>query len=191
MHRIRVAANPRRQCPALFLDRDGTILDDPGYLSDPDKVKLFPETAAALRRFAEAGYALVLVTNQSGVGRGLFGWEDYDRVAARVRGELAEEGVTIDAECACGHTPEEGASCGWRKPAPGMIVEAARRLDLDLPASLLVGDMPSDLRAADAAGVGRAVHVLTGYGVREREGRAGWNLSIPLDLIDDLSALTP
>jgi len=191
MHRIRVAANPRRQCPALFLDRDGTILDDPGYLSDPDKVKLFPETAPVLRRFADAGYALVLVTNQSGIGRGYFGWEDYDRVAARVREELAAEGVTIDAECACGHAPEEGVSCGWRKPAPGMIVEAARRLDLDLPASLLVGDMPGDLGAADAAGLGRAAHVLTGHGARERGNRHDWNLSIPLDLIDDLSALDP
>ena len=191
MHRIRVAANPRRHCPALFLDRDGTILEDPGYLSDPDKARLFPGAAEALRRFADAGHAIVVVTNQSGVGRGLFGWKDYEQVAARVRQELGKHGVTIDVECACGHAPEEGASCGWRKPAPGMIDAAARRLDLDLGASLMVGDMPSDLQAAEAAGVGRAVHVLTGHGARQREHLRDWCLSIPLDLVDDLSALQP
>ena len=88
----------------------------------------------------------MLITNQSGVGRGHFGWSDYDRVAARLRELLAAEGVVLDAECACGHAPAEGAGCGWRKPAPGMLQEAARLLDLDLRGSLMVGDMASDLK---------------------------------------------
>ncbi len=191
MHRVHLARAPRRHCPALFLDRDGTLLDDPGYLSDPDGVKLFPGVVPTLRRFADAGYAIVLVTNQSGIGRGLFGWADYDRVAARMRQDLEAEGVTLDAECACGHAPAEGANCGWRKPAPGMIQEATRRLDLDLAASLMVGDKPSDLQAGEAAGVGRAVHVLTGHGSQERRNRQSWRLSVEPDLIDDLAALTP
>jgi D-glycero-D-manno-heptose 1,7-bisphosphate phosphatase len=191
MHRVRLASEPRRRRPALFLDRDGTLLDDPGYLSDPDQVKLFPHAAPALRRFIDAGYAIVLVTNQSGVGRGYLDWDQYDRVAARLREDLAAAGVGFDAEVACGHAPAEGADCGWRKPAPGMMLEAARLLDLDLPRSCMVGDMPTDLEAAEAGGLGRAVHVLTGHGAEQRGGKDDWRLSIPLDLIDDLSDLAP
>jgi D-glycero-D-manno-heptose 1,7-bisphosphate phosphatase len=191
MHRVNLAPAPRRSCPALFVDRDGTLVDDPGYLSDPDRLTLLPNAAGVLRRFAEAGYALVLITNQSGVGRGHFGWRDYDRVAARLRELLAAEGVVLDAECACGHAPDAGAGCGWRKPAPGMLLESARLLDLDLSRSLMVGDMASDAQAADAAGLGRAVHVLTGHGREQREILRDRRLSVRLDLIDDLAALSP
>lgn len=191
MHRVHLAAAPRRQRPALFLDRDGTLVDDPGYLCDPDALRLFPGVGPALRRFADAGYALVLVTNQSGVGRGYFGWDAYERVAERLRERLAADSVVLDAECVCGHAPEEGASCGWRKPAPGMILEAARLLDLDLARSTMVGDTASDLAAADAARVGRVVHVGTGHGAGERANRHEWGLSARLDLIDDLAALAP
>jgi len=191
MHRVHLAAAPRRQRPALFLDRDGTLVDDPGYLSNPDALRVFPDVGPALRRFGDAGYALVLVTNQSGVGRGCFGWDAYDRVAERLRERLAADGVVLDAECVCGHAPEEGATCGWRKPAAGMILEAARLLDLDLSRSAMVGDTASDLAAADAAGVGRVVHVGTGHGARERANRPDWRLSARLELIDDLAALSP
>jgi D-glycero-D-manno-heptose 1,7-bisphosphate phosphatase len=191
MHRVHLADAPRRQRPALFLDRDGTLVDNRGYLSDPDALRVFSGAGRALRRFEEAGYALVLVTNQSGVGRGYFGWDAYDRVAERLRETLAADGLVLDAECVCGHAPAEGAVCGWRKPAPGMILEAARRLDLDLSRSAMVGDTASDLAAADAAGVGRVVHVATGHGTGERGNRADWRLSARLDLIDDLAALSP
>lgn len=167
------------------------MVDDPGYLSDPDQLVVFPEVADALHRFRAAGYAVVLITNQSGIGRGYFGWDDYDRVADRLRVHLADENLDFDAECVCGHAPDAGKTCGWRKPAPGMLVEAARRLDLDLAASVMVGDKASDLWAANAAGVARAVHVLTGEGSRERVDHPEWRLSINLDLIDDLSVLTP
>lgn len=188
-HRVHLAADPRRHRPALFLDRDGTVIDDPGYIADPDKVRLIPGVVPTLRRFRDAGYALVLVTNQSGIGRGLYRWADYDAVALRLRERLAGEGVVVDAEVACGHSPEE--ACGWRKPAPGMILEAARRLDLDLAGSCLAGDKLSDIQAAAAAGIPRAVHVLTGHGAQERAAVAAAPPALALTLADDLAGLSP
>ena len=107
-HRFRLAEAPRRNGPALFLDRDGTLIEDPGYLSDPDDVRVLAGVPEALRRFRAAGHALVVVTNQSGIGRGLYGWDDYEAVAARLRDLLAAEGIVFDAEYACGHAPESG-----------------------------------------------------------------------------------
>ena len=188
-HRLRLASNPRRNAPALFLDRDGTLIEDHGYLADPAGVRLLPAVAAALRRFRDAGYALVLVTNQSGIGRGFYGWDDYEAVAARLRELLAEEGMELDAELACAHTPGvEG--CTWRKPGPGMLVEAARQLGLDLSRSLLVGDKLSDIEAAAAAGLPCAVHVATGA-VGERAKLARRRGSIGVVELDDLSTLAP
>jgi D-glycero-D-manno-heptose 1,7-bisphosphate phosphatase len=188
-HRITLAEKPLRNCPGLFLDRDGTLMEDPGYVSHPDQVRLIPGIAATLKRFREAGYALVIVTNQSGIGRGLYTWDDYDAVAARLEELLAAEGVAFDAVLACGHAPDEG--CGWRKPAPGMIREAATLLALDLGRSLLVGDKLSDLEAAAAAGLTRAVHVASGQGARERTKVSAGKPAIELDLIDSLATLAP
>lgn len=180
-----------RNCPGLFLDRDGTLIADPGYIADPEMVRPFPGVATVLKRFRAAGHALVVVTSQSGIGRGFYGWDDYDAVARRVEELFAKEGVIFDAVVACGHSPEEGASCGWRKPAPGMILEAAALLDLDLTRSLLVGDKLSDLQAAEAAGLPRAVHVASGQGAGARAAVAAWKSKIETILIDDLSQLSP
>jgi D-glycero-D-manno-heptose 1,7-bisphosphate phosphatase len=190
-HRLKLAAKAKRHVPAFFLDRDGTLIDDPGYIADPDKVRLIPEAVAALHRFRDAGYALVLVTNQSGIGRGLYRWADYDAVAARLTALLACDGLVVDAEVACGHSPEEGAVCGWRKPAPGMIRAAARALDLDLGGSVLAGDKLSDIEAAAAAGIPRAVHVLTGHGAAERAAVVAARPKLDLVLAGDLSGLVP
>ena len=189
LHRFRLAATPRRDRPALFLDRDGTLIEDPGYVSDPGDVRLLPGVPAALRRFVEAGHALVIVTNQSGIGRGYYGWADYEAVAARLRDLLAGEGIVLDAAYACGHTAE--AHCDWRKPAPGMILAAAEELGLDLGRSLLAGDKRLDIEAAAAAGLPRAAHVATGQGGRERQTLVGARFPLDLDLIDDLSGLAP
>lgn len=164
-------------------------MEDPGYVSHPDQVRLIPGIAAALKRFREAGCALVVVTNQSGIGRGLYSWDDYDSVAARLVELLAAEGVAFDAVLACAHAPEE--PCGWRKPAPGMIREAARLLALDLGRSLLVGDKLSDLEAAAAAGLPRAVHVESGQGARERAKVCAAKPAIEIGLIDSLATLSP
>ena len=190
-HRFRLANSPHRDCPALFLDRDGTLIEDPGFISDPDDVRLMDSVPEALRRFRDAGHALVVVTNQSGIGRGLYGWDDYEAVAARLRDLLAAEGIVLDAAFACGHAPEVGTACGWRKPAPGMILAAAERLGLDLRRSLLAGDKRLDIEAAAAAGLPRAAHVMTGQGRVERGKLAGVRFSLDLDLIDDLTELTP
>jgi D-glycero-D-manno-heptose 1,7-bisphosphate phosphatase len=186
-HRFRLSQSARHGGPALFLDRDGTLIEDPGYLSDPDDVRLFPGVAATLRRFAEAGHALVVVTNQSGIGRGYYGWDDYEAVAARLRDLLAAEGVVLDAEYACGHAPE--THCDWRKPAPGMILAASEALDLDLSRSLLAGDKSIDIAAAAAAGLPRAAHVATGQGRAERGKVAEAGLALRLDLVADLAEL--
>lgn len=175
----------------MFLDRDGTLIEDPGYVSDPGDVRMIPGVASTLAKYREAGFALVVVTNQSGIGRGLYEWRDYDAVAKRVSMLFAGEGIDFDAVLACGHSPEITPACGWRKPAPGMIEEAAGLLDIDLSQSFLVGDKMSDLQAAVAAGLPRAVHVASGQGAAARLDVVRWRSPIAVDLVDDLSMLSP
>lgn len=188
-HRVYLCETPMRECPGLFVDRDGTLIEDPGYNADPDQVRLISGVADTLRQFQTAGFALVVVTNQSGIGRGLYRWEDYDAVAARLDCLLAACGVSFDAVLACSHSPVNHAPCTWRKPAAGMILEAISILELDVSRSLFVGDKLSDILAAEAAGLPRAVHVATGQGARERAGVEARKFSIATDLLDDLSIL--
>ena len=136
---------------AVFLDRDGTIIPDRHYLADPAELELLPGAAAALARLRDAGFALVVVTNQSGVGRGYFSAADLARQHERLRGLLADQGVELAGIYACIHAPEAGCDC--RKPLPGLLVRAAQEIDLDLGASYLVGDEERDVQAGRAAGV--------------------------------------
>jgi D-glycero-D-manno-heptose 1,7-bisphosphate phosphatase len=140
----------------VFLDRDGTLVEEVAYLHDPERVALLPDVAA-LAGLAAAGYALVVVTNQAGVARGLYDEACVDRVHRRLRQLLGAEGVALDAVLYCPHHPEAtvaayAGACRCRKPGPGMLEAAAQRLDLDLPASYLVGNHPTDMGAAVAAG---------------------------------------
>ena len=166
---------PRR--PALFVDRDGTLIEDPGYIADPDKVRLIAGAAAALRRFRDAGYALILVTNQSGIGRGLYRWSDYEAVAARFRALLASEGVVFDAELACGHSPEEGTpAAGGSRPRHDP--RGRRPSGLDLARSVIAGDKLSDLEAGAAAGIPRPS--MSNAGRARRAGRMlNWHGPVP------------
>jgi len=168
--RIRSLLDPRAHPAAagLFLDRDGTLIELEPYLCDPQRVRLIPGAAGALRRAREAGYRLVVASNQSGVARGLYGDEAVRAVEARVRELLETEGVTVDGFYHCPHHPEHTGRCQCRKPAPGMLLLAARELGLDLDRSFMVGDTPADLQAGAAAGC-RSLLVRTGYGGRERE----------------------
>jgi rfaE bifunctional protein nucleotidyltransferase chain/domain len=136
---------------AAFLDRDGTIIHDADYPSDPADVRLMPGAIDALRALRAKGFLLVLVSNQSGVGRGLVTEEQAGSVHDRFVAELARHDIALDAVRYCPHAPSEDCDC--RKPRPGMILDAAQALGVDLTSSVLIGDKPSDAQAGRAAGV--------------------------------------
>ena len=143
--------------PAVFLDRDGTLVEDVPYLHDPERLVLLPGVER-LADLAAAGYALVVVTNQAGVARGLFDEAAVAAVHRHLRRLLAGAGVGLDAVLYCPHHPEGtvaayARACRDRKPGPGMLEAAARRLGLELAASFLIGNAPTDVGAAVAAGV--------------------------------------
>ena len=138
---------------AIFLDRDGTLIEDPGYLSDPGEVRALPGVIEALQRLKEAGYLLIVTTNQSGIGRGYFTERDYELVTDAVRAELR---VELDGIYHCPHTPDHGCSC--RKPAPGMLLRAARDHHIEFVHSWMVGDGERDVMAGLALGC-RGIYV--------------------------------
>jgi len=149
-------AGPLRR-PAVFLDRDGTLVEEVPYLHDPAELALLPGVAAALAPLGAAGYALVVATNQAGVARGYYDEAAVARVHRRLRALLAAGGARLDAVVYCPHHPDGtvaayAGACRCRKPGPGMLAAAAERLGLDLRASYLIGNHPSDVGAALAAG---------------------------------------
>jgi histidinol-phosphate phosphatase family protein len=150
----------------VFLDRDGTVIAERHYLSDPAGVELLPGAAEGLRRMRALGLPLVLVTNQSGVGRGYFGRDAVERVHGRLIELLAAEGVALSAIYSCPHAPDE--ACGCRKPLPGLLEQAARELGLDLPTCFVIGDKPCDI---DLGLIVNATTFLvrTGYGAKYAE----------------------
>lgn len=143
-----------------FLDRDGVIIEDPGYVGRVEDVRLLPGAAEGLRLLKTDGFRLAIVTNQSGIGRGYYTLEDFRAVCAQLDWLLQRERVVIDHLAYCPHAPAQGGDgCRCRKPEPGMILEAAAVLDADLAASVLIGDKPSDIAAGRAAGVGRCLFI--------------------------------
>ena len=143
---------------AVFLDRDGTLMQDADYCSRPDQVRVFDGVASALRQLKKAGYKIIVITNQSGIGRGFFTEEDYRAVEAEVSRQLGDG--LIDATYFCPDVPGQPSDC--RKPAPGMVLQAAREHDVDISRSFLVGDKEIDAECAHNAGV-RAIRVRTGF----------------------------
>ncbi len=138
--------------PAAFLDRDGVINRDYGYVGRPADFELIEGVPEALQILRDLGFLLVVVTNQSGIGRGYFTEQAYQDVTDRMRSLLRDAGVDVDAVLHCPHAPDAGCDC--RKPQPGLILAAASALAIDLPRSVLFGDKASDLQAGRAAGVG-------------------------------------
>jgi D-glycero-D-manno-heptose 1,7-bisphosphate phosphatase len=159
--------------PAVFIDRDGTLTEEVGYVNHPSRLKLLPRSAEAIRRLNAAGVAAVVVTNQAGIARGYFSESVLHAVDEALRAQLALVGARLDGLYACLHHPSEGeapyrAQCECRKPKPGLLLRAAGELGLDLARSTMVGDKASDLVPARTVGAS-AVLVLTGYGRGEWE----------------------
>src|SRR5262245_37715789 len=154
--------------PAIFIDRDGTLNEDIGYVSSPDELVVYPWAAAAMRLVNESGFKAVVITNQSGIARGMYTEEILAAIHSRMINELAREGARIDALYYCPHHPRIGnaqyrMTCGCRKPAVGMLEAAAREHNIDLIRSFVIGDKASDIKLAQNVGAGSAL-VLTGYG---------------------------
>jgi len=153
---------------AVFLDRDGTIIEEVGYLSDPEGVALVHGAAEALARLRDSGFKLIVVTNQSGIARGYFSEAEMHKVHDALDLVLASKGVKLDAYYFCPHHPSHGEvrDCTCRKPGTGMPERAAMELGVDLSSSFFVGDKSSDVELGINAG-GRSVLVLTGFGSEE------------------------
>jgi D,D-heptose 1,7-bisphosphate phosphatase len=176
------ALRARRTCPrpagrpAVFLDRDGTIIEHVHYLSDPADVRLVPGASEALRRLRAAGYACVVVTNQSAIGRGTLTRDRLDLIHAEMNRQLAAEGVAVDAIYYCPEAPSGDDRTVIdhpdRKPAPGMLLRAARELGLNLGSSWMVGDMISDILAGINAGCRGNILVRTGKRSKDQEAAA-------------------
>ncbi len=153
----------------VFLDRDGTIIVEKNYLADPAGVELLPGAAEGLAKLAGLGYLLVVVSNQSGVGRGYFAAARVEAVHARLDELLAAAGAGIDKYYYCPHRPDEGCAC--RKPLTGMIDDALRELDISAGCSFMIGDSLCDLQLGKNAGL-TPVLVRTGYGSKLKNEQA-------------------
>jgi D-glycero-D-manno-heptose 1,7-bisphosphate phosphatase len=160
---------------ALFLDRDGVLNEEVGYLSRPEDVRWVDGAVSLCRTAQHLGYRLVVVTNQSGIARGYYTLADFEALMAWMQEQLAQRGVTLDAVYFCPYHPVHGIreykrEDDDRKPGPGMLLKAARDLDLDLGASVMVGDRCSDVAAANAAGC-REIFLLAGTEMGQCSGR--------------------
>lgn len=148
---------------AVFLDRDGTVIEDPGYLHEPDKVRLLPGAAAAIKRLNDAGFVVVTTSNQSGIARGYYSAVDYEAVQKQLGALLAAQGARLDGGYYCPHHPRFTGPCDCRKPGLKQFQDAAQALDIDFKDSWWVGDRLTDVQPAAALG-GRAILVATGDG---------------------------
>jgi len=151
----------RKSSRAVFLDRDGTILDERGYLGDPNRVRIYSSAYRGLKRLRDSGFQLIVLTNQSGVGRGYFSLKNLRAVHLMLRKKLLLRGVRVDAIYFCPHRPDAG--CGCRKPKPGMALKAARERGVDLKNSFVIGDQMRDLELARRIRA-KGILVLTGGG---------------------------
>ncbi len=155
-----------RAKPAVFFDRDGTLLTERGYLSDPRKIYFYPSVVPALKRLQKAGYRLIVISNQSGVGRGYFSLATLKRINHRFRSLLRARGIAVDGIYYCPHSPNAGCRC--RKPKPYLLKQAAARWKIPVSASFVVGDQMTDIGMAKSAGA-TPVLVLTGAGRSNRK----------------------
>ncbi len=168
------SAPGRLSLPALFLDRDGVVIEDVHYISDPTKVKLCSGARDLISHAVRNLIPVVLITNQSGISRGFFSWHDFHLVNLQMLKLLGPQ-AQLSAIYACGHSPTDFLCGSWRKPSPLMLLEASNALNLDLSRSILIGDRLSDLQAGASAGLACLFHVLTGHGVAARPSVLEWH----------------
>ena len=171
--------------PAVFVDRDGTLIVEKNYLSNPADVELLPGSAAAVDRLHAAGFLVVVGSIQAGVARGFYGEEAVRRVHARIDELLGAVGAGIDGYYFCPHHPEFSGECRCRKPNTGMLEDAARDLELDLSGSYMVGDRLTDVEAGGRLAL-PGLLVLTGYGASE--GAPEVPEAHPAAVVPDLAA---
>lgn len=172
---------------AAFIDRDGVINQERAYVYRIEDFVFVPDAIDALRDLQAAGYLLVVVTNQSGIARGLYTEADYERITVYMRERLLEAGVRLDAVQHCPHLPDAAVEhyrldCGCRKPRAGMLQSAITALDIDVSASILIGDRASDVEAGRVAGVGRCFLVRSGNVLSEHD------VALADAVYDDLAA---
>jgi D-glycero-D-manno-heptose 1,7-bisphosphate phosphatase len=158
----------QQSCRAIFIDRDGTLNEDIGYVSSPDRLILYPWAAEAVRLINSSGRKAIVITNQSGIARRMYTVDTLEQIHRRMIDELASEGARIDAVYFCPHHPVIGdppyrAVCECRKPRTGMLDAASREHNIDLALSYVIGDKASDIQLAENAGA-RGALVMTGYG---------------------------
>ena len=159
--------------PAIFMDRDGTVSYEVGYVNHPDRYDIIPGSARAIAKINSSAFLAVVITNQAGVARGYFKEEIILQVHEKLKKLLAGEGAHLDGIYYCPHHPDVGESpyrqqCNCRKPGPGLILKAQKELDIDLSRSYIIGDSIKDIEAGSNAGV-KGIMVLTGYGKGEYE----------------------
>jgi len=173
--------NDSQQRRFIILDRDGTIIEEREYLSQPEQVTLIPGAGAALRELQQMGFGLVVITNQSGVGRGIFDRAQLERIHQRLEQLLESEGVRLDGLYVCPHVPEDNCDC--RKPRLGLLQKAAKDLGFSLESTIVIGDKASDMEMGRMAGV-LTFLVRTGYGAQTE------NVAVADFVVDDLAAAT-
>ena len=183
---------------AVFIDRDGTISEEVGYINHPSRFRLFPYSATAIKLLNDRNWLAIVITNQAGVARGYFSEAMIQTVHEKLRQDLETGGAKLDAIYYCAHHPSAGAApyrcdCDCRKPKPGLVHRAAEDLSIDLAASWMVGDRYSDIEMAHNAGV-RSAFVMSGYGRGEWEQqRSEWKQQPDLvaeDLLEAISKIT-
>ena len=156
---------------AIFLDRDGTLIEEVGYLHRLEDIRIYPEAFEAVKKINQSGAQAIVITNQSGIARGLITQEDLERLHRQINDAFRQKGARLDAYYHCPHHPTEGTgkhtrTCDCRKPQPGLLLRAAQELQLDLEASHMIGDTLRDIEAGHRAGC-QSILVKTGYGQEE------------------------
>ena len=173
---------------AVFLDRDGTIIQDPGFLHEPGKVKLLPGAAQAIKQLNQHGFLVITVSNQSGIARGLYTVADYAAVQRRLGELLAAHGARLDGAYFCPHHPRYTGPCECRKPGLKLFREAAQALDIDFTRSWWVGDRLTDVQPAAALG-GKAILVATGEANLHQGQARAHGVTVVADLADAVAEI--